>query len=324
MVQPGAAAGWRATTTPQALADAIERSLDDASRVAELIEAGGRARVFDGAHRTRRAARGATRELAAAGRAAGRPRPRAREPPLVSVVVPYFELERLVEETLGSVAGADPPELEVIVVNDGSLREDDADVVRARGAARRPRSSPSPTAGSAAARNFGIAASRGRYVLPLDADDLIAPDVRRALRRRARARPGARVRDDAGRATSSPTARRSATSSSGYMPFGNWTRLIDAQQRRRHVRGAASGAACSSRASATPRPDELRGLVPLPRAAAGGHFGAVIPERLFRYRDPAESMMRELGAPLLERLVGELRAHTREAEIRWTAPAPTR
>ena len=30
--------------------------------------------------------------------------------------------------------------------------------------------------------------------------------------------------------------------------------------------------------------------------------------------------MRELGAPLLERLVGELRAHTREAEIRWTAP----
>jgi hypothetical protein len=31
-------------------------------------------------------------------------------------------------------------------------------------------------------------------------------------------------------------------------------------------------------------------------------------------------MMREIGTPLLERLVGELRAHTREAEVRWTAP----
>ena len=34
-------------------------------------------------------------------------------------------------------------------------------------------------------------------------------------------------------------------------------------------------------------------------------------------------MMREIGAPLFARLVDELRAHTREAEVRWTAPEAT-
>jgi hypothetical protein len=51
-----------------------------------------------------------------------------------------------------------------------------------------------------------------------------------------------------------------------------------------------------------------------------GHHGAVIPERLIRYRVREESMMRTVGAPRLARLFNELRAHRRELEISWTAP----
>jgi glycogen(starch) synthase len=53
-----------------------------------------------------------------------------------------------------------------------------------------------------------------------------------------------------------------------------------------------------------------------------GLHGGVIPERLFDYRVRGSSMMRSVGAPLLERLHGELRAHMRERAVTWTAGGP--
>ena len=49
-----------------------------------------------------------------------------------------------------------------------------------------------------------------------------------------------------------------------------------------------------------------------------GRFGAIVPERLFRYRVRDESMMRTVGAPRLEYLFKELAAHAREREIVWS------
>ena len=53
------------------------------------------------------------------------------------------------------------------------------------------------------------------------------------------------------------------------------------------------------------------------RLARAGHFGVVIPERLFRYRVRQDSMIRQLGFPHTERLFGEMAAGVREREVRW-------
>ena len=50
-----------------------------------------------------------------------------------------------------------------------------------------------------------------------------------------------------------------------------------------------------------------------------GHFGAVIPERLIRYRVRADSMQAEIAQPRRARLEGEIEALIRENEVRWTS-----
>ena len=52
-------------------------------------------------------------------------------------------------------------------------------------------------------------------------------------------------------------------------------------------------------------------------------LGAVIPERLFHYRVRDDSMMREIGAPSVERIAGEVRARRREHAMRWTVETAT-
>ena len=50
-----------------------------------------------------------------------------------------------------------------------------------------------------------------------------------------------------------------------------------------------------------------------------GHFGAVIPERLIRYRVRDDSMQARDREPRRERLEGEIDALIRENEVRWTS-----
>ena len=50
-----------------------------------------------------------------------------------------------------------------------------------------------------------------------------------------------------------------------------------------------------------------------------GHFGAVIPERLLRYRVRADSMQVQIAQPRRARLVGEIETLIRENEVQWTA-----
>ncbi|MCP5432738.1 MAG: glycosyltransferase family 2 protein [Alphaproteobacteria bacterium] len=96
-------------------------------------------------------------------------------PPLVSVVVPAFNAERTLAETLASAADQTHRELEILVVDDGST-DATADLVRAFAARDgRVRLIPKANGGVAAARNAGISEARGAYVAPLDADDLWHP-----------------------------------------------------------------------------------------------------------------------------------------------------
>ena len=76
---------------------------------------------------------------------------------------------------ISSVALQTFEDWELIVVNDGSPDETSAAFRRiaARLPGRRLRLLEQPNAGLAHARNNGIRAARGRYILPLDADDAL-------------------------------------------------------------------------------------------------------------------------------------------------------
>lgn len=89
--------------------------------------------------------------------------------PLVSVVIPVYNCERFVGEAIVSALAQSHRPMEIIAVDDGST-DGTRDVLQSF--------SPSVTVisqknkGVSAARNAGIAASKGRYIAFLDADDL--------------------------------------------------------------------------------------------------------------------------------------------------------
>ena len=92
----------------------------------------------------------------------------------MSVVVPAFNAARWIGETLASVAAQTWTNLEIIVVDDGSV-DNTADVVAAF-ADPRLRFVRQDHHGAAAARNLGILESRGELIQFLDADDVLSPD----------------------------------------------------------------------------------------------------------------------------------------------------
>lgn len=103
--------------------------------------------------------------------------------PRVSVIVPAYQMGDYLDDTLTSIAAQDDPDWECIVVNDASPDARDHEIAQ-RWAAQdaRFREIVLPSNGYLAhARNVGIANARGRYVLPVDADDQIAPGTVRML-----------------------------------------------------------------------------------------------------------------------------------------------
>jgi glycosyltransferase involved in cell wall biosynthesis len=88
--------------------------------------------------------------------------------PKVSVILPAFNAESTVGRALASVVAQAVPDVELIVVNDGST-DGTADVVRAL--CPTARIVTQPNRGVAAARNTGIANARGELIAFLDADD---------------------------------------------------------------------------------------------------------------------------------------------------------
>lgn len=91
--------------------------------------------------------------------------------PLVSVIVPVYNAERFIADTLESIRAQDYEPTEVIVVDDGSA-DNSADVARAFGGAQVVQQS---NQGPAAARNEGLKRARGEFIAFVDADDLLPP-----------------------------------------------------------------------------------------------------------------------------------------------------
>jgi glycosyltransferase involved in cell wall biosynthesis len=105
---------------------------------------------------------------------------------VISCIVPVYNGERYLAETLQSILGQGIESLDVIVVDDGST-DGTTGVVRRFGSAIRVLHQAN--AGPAAARNLGLREARGHFVAFLDADDLWKPDKLTRQMARFAARP---------------------------------------------------------------------------------------------------------------------------------------
>ena len=97
------------------------------------------------------------------------------DPPFVSIVIPAYvatpRQAELLAETLDTVAAQSCQDFETLIVDDGSPLP----VNPIAGGRPRTVVLRQANGGSAQARNTGIAASRGRYLIFLDADDHLLP-----------------------------------------------------------------------------------------------------------------------------------------------------
>jgi Glycosyl transferase family 2/Glycosyl transferases group 1 len=90
---------------------------------------------------------------------------------LVSVVIPLFNQGHFLLGAIESVRTAGYPHIEIVVVDDGSTDQQTIEIFDKLTGVTKVRQA---NAGLSAARNAGIAAAAGRYVVPLDSDDLLS------------------------------------------------------------------------------------------------------------------------------------------------------
>ena len=89
--------------------------------------------------------------------------------PLVSVIIPVYNAEKYLMSTINSVLGQTYEPLEIIAVNDGS-KDKSLEILQSYG--RQIKVIDQTNSGQAAARNRGVAHSRGELVAFLDHDDI--------------------------------------------------------------------------------------------------------------------------------------------------------
>ena len=93
--------------------------------------------------------------------------------PTVSVVIPVWNGEKVIETCLNSVTGQSLRDMEIIVVDDGSTDGTERVLRRLAEKDSRIRVIRQRNAGVSAARNAGIAACTGEYIRFVDSDDTL-------------------------------------------------------------------------------------------------------------------------------------------------------
>ena len=94
---------------------------------------------------------------------------------LVSVIIPAYNAEKFIAKTLDSVRKQTYQNIEIIVIDDGSIDQSIAIVKQFIQEDKRIKLWRQKNLGVAAARNKGIEIAQGEFIAPLDADDLWYP-----------------------------------------------------------------------------------------------------------------------------------------------------
>ena len=110
--------------------------------------------------------------------------------PEISVIIPCYNCARTIGQTLESVLKQDYDDYEIVLVDDGST-DDSMRVIThvMQTAGARVRVHTQTNAGVSAARNVGMDISRGRYLLFLDGDDLLADGLLQTISTTMKADP---------------------------------------------------------------------------------------------------------------------------------------
>ena len=207
--------------------------------------------------------------------------------PVVSVVVPHYNLAEFLPETLESISRQTFGSIETIVVDDGST--DSASIAlidRLEGNGLRV--IQQANMGLSGARNAGLAAARGEFVLPLDADDIISPTfVAQAVEVMRREPELAYVTAMVGYFRQAPTRHFG-----GWVPLGLHRDLLPIHN-------------CGGCCIALFRRDALNDINGYSTEltsyedwdvycslAERGHHGAVIPDFMLHYRIRSDSLLR--------------------------------
>jgi glycosyltransferase involved in cell wall biosynthesis len=98
--------------------------------------------------------------------------------PLVSVLIPHYNQPQFLRECIETVRAQTYPEVEAVVVDDGSTQGGSAEVLAEVEAMDRVQVVRlEENGGPSRARNAGLELCGGRYILPVDADNLLLPDA---------------------------------------------------------------------------------------------------------------------------------------------------
>ena len=293
-----------------ALVEGLVRALSD-SELRERIREAAPARVVEVCDPAAAAAsfvelgRDALATLRTGSATAAQREPRAGgDAPSVSIIVPFYNLGRYLPETLKSIREQTYTDYEVIVVDDGSTESASIAVLELLEGSS-IRLVRKPNGGLSSARNAGVAAARGKWVLPLDADDLIAPTFLEKTVSVLERHPELGF----------VTALSSYFEKDPAKPFGGWIPWGGDRDCLPIINTASSCTALMPRALIEEAGGYDEWLTSFEdwdlfcSLAERGRFGVVLPEFLFHYRVRRNSMLRTTATTsrfeLISYLVGK-------------------
>lgn len=97
---------------------------------------------------------------------------------IISVIMPIYQVEKYIENSIKSICNQTFRDFEVVLVNDGTR---DKSIILAEGILNdeniKYKIINQENAGVSSARNIGIKESKGKWIICIDPDDIISPDL---------------------------------------------------------------------------------------------------------------------------------------------------